>query len=191
MHIYARYLLVVSFFFFLAVAITFKHLVQIRTDLPLGRWLAGVFIVMFAVQGYLQIYPTQAGSQLSPQILVIELLMFGLVLISLSSKQKFYAYAGAIGMSFFISAANFNYPVNTFNPKVPPPYINTISNSFDRQEILHKYFKQYSTKLLIKFVDISSSIEKLNGVGVNYPWMVQNSIKISNYIKNRCRLHYL
>jgi hypothetical protein len=182
MHYYGRYLLVASFFFFLAVVITFKHLVQIRVDLPIGKWLASVCLVIFVVQGYIQFGPGQAGSQLSPQILVIELLMFGFVLLSLSSKQNFYAYAGAIGMSFFIHSANFNFPVNTFSSSIPPPYINTLINSSDRQELLHRYFKQYSDKLLIKYVDVSSSVEKLNGVGTNYPWMVQNSIKISNYM---------
>lgn len=182
MHYYGRYLLVASFFLFLAVSVTFKHLVQIRADLPIGKWLAGVCVIMFAVQGYVQFGLVQPGFQLNPQLLVIELLMFGLVLISLSTKQSFYAYAGAIGVSFFIHAANFNFPVNTFNYNIPPPYKNTISNSLERQEMLHNYFKQYSDKRLIKFVDISSSIEKLNGVGTNYPWMVQNSIKISNYM---------
>lgn len=182
MHYYGRYLLVASFFFFLAVAITFKHLVQIRTDLPIGRWLAATVVVMFVAQGYIQFGLAQPGFQLSPQILVIDLMMFSMVLISFTTKQNFYAYAGAIGLSFFSQAANFNFPVNTFNSSIPPPYINTLSNSLERQELLRKYFKQYSDKRLIKYADISSSIEKLNGVGTNYPWMVQNSIKISNYM---------
>lgn len=182
MHYYGRYLLVASFFFFLAVAITFKHLVQVRADLPIGRWLAAVAVVMFVAQGYIQFGLAQSGFQLSPQILVIDLMMFAMLLVSLTTKQSFYAYAGAIGLSFFSQAANFNFPVNTFNSSIPPPYINTLSNSLERQELLHKYFKQYSDKRLIKYVDISSSIEKLNGVGTNYPWMVQNSIKISNYM---------
>ena len=182
MHYYGRYLLVVSFFFYLAVAITFTHLVKIRDDLPIGKWLTGVCVVMFVVQGYIQFGASQANSQLSPQILVMELLMFALVLLALSSKQTFYAYGGAIGMSFFIHAANFNFPVNTFSSSIPPPYINTVSNSLERQDLLHKYFRRYSDKQLIKYVDVSTSIEKLNGVGSNYPWIVQKSIKLSNYM---------
>ena len=182
MHFYGRYLLIASFFFFLAVAITFKHLVQIRAGLPIGKWLAGLCVVMIVVQGYIQFGLSQAGAQLNSQLLVIELLMFGMVLISLSTKHNFYAYAGAIGVSFFIHAASFNYPVNTFNSSIPPPYVNTLSNSLERQELLHKYFKQHSDKSLIKYADLSSNIEKLNGVGPNYPWIVQNSIKLSNYM---------
>ncbi|OGC03094.1 hypothetical protein A3H38_04310 [candidate division WOR-1 bacterium RIFCSPLOWO2_02_FULL_46_20] len=182
MHYYGRYLLVASFFFFLAVAISFKHLVQIQADLPIGRWLTAICVAMIAVQGYIQFGIAQPVFQLSPQILVIDLLMFGMVLVSLSTKQSFYAYTAVISLSFFIQAANFNFPVNSFSSSIPPPYINTLSNSFDRQELLHKYFKQYSDKRLIKYADLSSSVEKLNGVGTNYPWMVQDSIKLSNYM---------
>lgn len=179
MHFYGRYLLIASFFFYLAVAISFKYLVQIRRELPIGRWLAAIFFVMFAAEAYNQIgHPVW----LNTKLLVIELLMISLILVSLSAQQNFYAFAGAIGVSFFIHAASFNSYTNSFSQVAAGPYKNDVAFSPERRELLINYFKQNSNKYLIKYADITSDIEKPNGVMLNFPWMASNKLKLSNYM---------
>jgi hypothetical protein len=180
MHMYGRYLLVASFFFYLAVAISFRHLVQIRGELPLGYSLAVLFITAFAAVGYSQI-----GSHIEwidLKLLAIEIFMVSLMLISLSAQQSNYAFAGAIGVAFLIHASNFNYPINTFSLSAPSPYRNDVAFSPERRESLNNYFKQNSNKYLIKYVDVSPGIEKPNGLILNYPWMVSNKLHVSNYM---------
>lgn len=179
MHFYGRYLLIASFFFYLAVAISFKYLVQIRTKLPIGRWLVVIFFVMFAAEAYNHISQPAWPNM---KLLVIELLMLSLILISLSAQQNFYAFAGAIGVSFFIHAASFNSYTNSFSQVAAGPYKNDVAFSPERRELLINYFKQNSNKYLIKYADITSDIEKPNGVMLNFPWMVSNKLKLSNYM---------
>ncbi|MCD6707127.1 MAG: hypothetical protein LT080_11845 [Thiobacillus sp.] len=179
MHLYGRYLLIASFFFYLAVAISFKYLVQIRGELRIGRWLAVLFLIMFAAEGYIQISHPE---WINLKLLVIELLMIGLMLIALTAKQNFYAFAGVIGVSFFIHAANFNSYTNSFNQVAVGPYKNDVAFSPERRESMNNYFKQNSNKYLIKYVDITSGIEKPNGVMLNFPWMARDKLKLSNYM---------
>lgn len=178
MHIYGRYLVVTSLFFFLAVAITFKHIVQKRAELPIGRWLAGVCLAILVV---FVSNPIAHPGFVYPQRLVIELLMVGLVLLALAARQSFYAIAGAVAMSFLIQATMFNV-FNSYNIETPSPYKNSVVFSKQRRDGLNDYFKQHSDKQLIKFADLTLSIEKFNGVILNYPWMVQGSVKLSNYM---------
>lgn len=180
-HLYGRYLLVASFFFYLAVAISFKYLVQIRADLPIGRWLVGIMVVMALIQGYAQFGLGQPESFLRPQLLVIELLMLGLVLISLSTKQSFYAFVGVIGVTFLIHAANFNSYINSFSQVAVGPYKNEVAFSPERRELLYGYFKKNSNKDLIKYVDITLGIEKPNGVMLNFPWLLRDKLRTSSY----------
>lgn len=182
MHFYGRHLLIASYFFYLAVAISFKYLVQIRADLPIGRWLVGISVVMALVQGYAQFGLGQSESFLRPHLLVIELLMLCLVLISLSTKQSFYAFVGVIGVSFLMHAANFNSYTNSFNQVAVGPYKNEVAFSPERRELLNSYFKKNSNKELIKYVDITLGIEKPNGVMLNSPWLLRDKLKTSNYM---------
>lgn len=183
MHFYGRHLLIASFFFYLAVAISFKYLIQIRANLPIGRWLVGIVVLMFLVQGYYaQFGLGQPESFLRPQLLVIELLMLGLVLISLSSKHSFYTFIGVIGVTFFIHAANFNSYINSFNQVAVGPYKNEVAFISERRNLLYGYFKKNSNKDLIKYVDVTLGIEKPNGVMLNSPWMLRDKLKISNYM---------
>jgi len=182
MHFYGRHLLIASFFFYLAVAISFKYLVQIRSDLPIGRWLLGITVVMIFVQGYAQFKLDQPESFLRPQLLVIELFMLGLVLVSLSTKKSFYAFFGVIGVTFLIHAANFNSYTNSFNQVAVGPYKNEVAFFPERRELVYSYFKKYSNKDLIKYVDITLAIEKPNGVMLNTPWLLRDKLKISNYM---------
>lgn len=178
MHIYGRFLIVASFFFFLAVALTFKHIVQKRTELPIGRWLAGVCIGILVVF----IYDSTAHTgYISSQRLIVELLMVGLLLLALTAGQSFYPIAGTIAISFLIQAGVFSI-FTAYNLENPSPYKNSVVLSKERREALNAYFKKYSEKQLIKFADLTSSIEKFNGVILNYPWMVRDSVKLSNYM---------
>lgn len=179
MHLYGRFLLVASFFFYLAVAIIFKHLVEMRAELPIERWIFGLLVVLVVVHAYGQL--SQPGS-IRTEILVIELLMVGLVMVSLSARQPFYGYAVLIAVSLFIHAANFNSYTYGFNLNALPPYKNSLVLSMERRDALRNYFKEHSDKKLIKYADLTSSIEKINGVMLNYPWMVQDTVKLSNYM---------
>jgi hypothetical protein len=182
MHFYGRYLLIASFFFYLAVAISFKYLVQIRAELPIGRWLVGITVLMALVQGYTHFRLGQPETFLRPQLLVIELLMLGLVLISLSTKQSYYAFVGVIGVTFLIHAANFNSYINSFNQVAVGPYKNEVAFFPERRELLLSYFKKNSNKILNKYADITLGIEKPNGVMLNSPWLLRDKLKISNYM---------
>jgi hypothetical protein len=179
MHMYGRFLMVASFFFFVTSAIVFRHLVNMRAELPIGQYLIAIFLVLFAVHGY-SLY-SQSDS-IQPQVLVIELLMIILIVFAMSSRQSFYPYAAVIAVPFLIHAANFNSYINTFNSSSPPPYKNTVVFNSERRDSLRNYFKQYSDKKLIKFADITASIEKLDGVMANYPWLAQDTAKLSNYV---------
>ncbi len=179
MHIYGRFLPIAAFFFYMTTAIAFKHLVEVRKDLPLGRWIAGLLILLIVVYGYGQFGQPQS---VSTNLLVIEFLMIGLVLIGLCSRQRIYAFVAAIAVPFFIHAANFNSYTNLFNLSFLPPYKNTVIFSEERRDSLRNYFKEHTNKKLIKYADITSSIEKLNGVMLNYPWMVQDTVRLSNYM---------
>jgi hypothetical protein len=178
MHLYGRYLPIASFFFYLSVAIIFKHIIKERAGLSTGRWLAGLIVLMFAVHGYGQF--GERGS-VNTQVLLVELMMVGFVLLSLSARQAFYSYVGVITLALLIHAANFNSYTNSFRPG-GAPYQNTVVFSEVRQNLLGEYFKAHSSKALIKYADLTSSIEKLDGVMLNYPWMVQDKIKLSNYM---------
>lgn len=182
MHFYGRHLLVASFFFYLAVAISFKYLLQIRTDLPIGRWLVGISAVMALVQAFAHFGLGQPESLLRPQLLVIELLMLGLVLISLSTKQGFYPFIGVIGIAFLIHAANFNSYINSFSQVAVGPYKNEVAFFPERRELLISYFKKNSNKILIKYADITVGIEKPSGVMLNSTWLLRDKLKISNYM---------
>lgn len=179
MHMYGRYLLIASFFFYLAVAISFKYLVQIRSELPIGRWLTVLVLMMFVAEGCSEISHPE---WINLKLLVIELLMIGLMLISLIAKQNFYVFAGVIGVSFLMHASNFNSYTNLFNQVAVGPYKNDVAFSPERRESLSKYFKQNSNKFLIKYVDITPGIEKPNGVILNFPWIVRDKLMLSNYM---------
>ena len=190
MHIYGRFLPTATFFLYLSVAIVFKHLVEIRAELPIGRWLAGLGLALITVHVYGQIGqpPASMQTQLSVselirnQVLVIELLMLGLMLISLSARASVYAYVGAIAVSFLIHAHNFHSYTSSFNNIAQPPYQNTVIFSEQRRGELRNYFKQHSSNKLIKYADLTSSIDKPNGVLANYPWVVQDTVLLSNYV---------
>lgn len=179
MHIYGRFLPIASFFFYMTTAIAFKHLVEMRAELPIDRWIVGLLVVLVVVHAYGQF--GQPGS-IRTEILVTELLMVGLVMVSLSARQPFYGYAVLIAVSLFIHAANFNSYTYGFNLSALPPYKNSLIFSVERRDALRNYFKEHSEKKLIKFADLTSSIEKPNGVMLNYPWMVQDTVKLSNYM---------
>jgi hypothetical protein len=182
MHFYGRHLLIASFFFYLAVAISFKYLVQIRADLPIGYWLVGTIVVIVLVQGYAQFRLGQPETSLRPQLLVIELLMLALVLTSLSTKHSFYAFVGVIGVTFLMHAANFNSYTNSFNQVAVGPYKNEVAFVPERRDLLIGYFNKNSNKELIKYVDITLGIEKPNGVMLNSPWLLRGKLKTSNYM---------
>lgn len=179
MHFYGRYLLIASFFFYLAVAISFKYLIHIRNELPIGRLIVSIFLLMFAVETYNQ---GNQSTSISTKLFVVELLMISLMLFALSARQNFYAIAVSIGMSFFIHAANFNSYTNSFSQVAAGPYRNDVAFSKERRELLINYFKQNSSKYLIKYADLTSGIEKSSGVMLNFPWLVSDKIKISNYM---------
>jgi hypothetical protein len=182
MHFYGRHLMIAAFFFYLAVAISFKYLMQMRADLPIGRLLVGLIVLMLLVQIYAQFRFGQPEMYLRPQLLVIELMMLGLVLVSFSTNHRFFTLVGVVGITFLMHAANFNSYINSFNQVDVGPYKNDVSFSPERREILHSFFKSNSNKTLIKYVDINLGIEKPNGVMLNYPWMLGDSLKISNYM---------
>lgn len=179
MHFYGRYLLIASFFFYLSVAISFKHLVKIRTTLPTGRWITALCLIIIAAEGYNQISHPE---WIRLKLLVVELLIVTLMFVSLSFQRNLYAFAGAIGASFIIHAANFNSYTNSFNLGAPGPYKNDVAFSPERRELLGNYLKNNSGKYLIKYVDITPGIEKPNGVMLNFPWMVRDKIKLSNFM---------
>ncbi|OIR10722.1 hypothetical protein GALL_74920 [mine drainage metagenome] len=179
MHIYGRFLPIASFFFYLVFAIIFKHLIVMRSELPIARWISGLFVALIIVHGYGQLGQPES---MWTELLSIELLMFVFILIGMSAHQSFYAYAGVISVSFFIHAANFNSHVNWSNLDAVPPHQNEVVFSQERRDALRNYFKEYADKKMIKFVDITSSIDKTNGVLLNYPWLVQDTVKLSNYM---------
>lgn len=179
MHLYGRYLLVASFFFYLAVAISFKYLVNQRNILPVGRILAGIFLVMFFAEIYKQ---TSNPVWLNMELLIIELLMISFIVISFSAQQIFYPTVVVIGVSFFIHAASFNSYTNSFNQVDLGPYRNEVAFHPERRELLYNYVKSHSKKDLIKYVDVTLGIEKPNGVMLNSPWLLRDKLKISNYM---------
>ena len=179
MHIYGRFLPIASFFFYLVFAIIFKHLIVMRAELPIARWISGLFVALIVVHGYGQLGQPES---MWTELLSIELLMIVVILIGMSMHQSIYAYIGVISVSFFIHAANFNSHINWSNLDAPPPHQNEVVFSQERRDALRNYFKEYSDKKLIKFADLTSSIDKTNGVLLNYPWLVQDTVKLSNYM---------
>ena len=179
MHLYGRYLLVASFFFYLAVAISFKYLVDVRKSLPIGRWIVGLCLIIFLSE-----LINKLGYQnwININILIIELLMIIFMLVSLSARYAFYAFLGTISISFFISVANFNSYTTSFTIVTPGPYANDVAYTPPRQEAINNYFFNNSSKYLIKYVDITSGIEKPNGLMLNYPWFIHGKLKLSNYM---------
>lgn len=179
MHIYGRYLLIASFFFYLAVAISFKYLLNHRSDLPIGRMFAAVFFLILLSEMYKQI-----GNPvwLNMELLIIELMMVSLIIISMSAQQSIYPTIVAISVSFFIHAASFNSYTNSFNQVAVGPYKNEVAFFPERRELLINYLKNNSDKLLIKYVDITLGIEKPSGVMLNSPWLLRDKIKLSNYM---------
>lgn len=179
MHLYGRYLLIASFFFFLAVALSFKYLIQIREALPLGYWLFGFSILMLVAVSSNK-FVNQDWINLNQ--LAVEILMVCFMLISLLAHQRFYAFVGVIGVPFFMYAASFNSYTNSISVATPPPYKNDVAFTSERREALNNYFRSNSEKYLIKYIDITSGIEKPNGLMLNYPWFVDDKIKLSNYM---------
>jgi hypothetical protein len=179
MHFYGRYLLIGAFFFFLAVAIAFKYLVAEKESLPIGRWLAGlagILLVVFIL-----------GMALNPawinlKLLTIELLMLGMFFLALTVRQNFYAFTGVIAISLFVHVAEFNAYTSNFQIGIPGPYSNEVSFSKSRTNGLLAYFQKNSQKTLIKYADITKGIEKKNGLILNFPWMVSEKVKLSNYM---------
>lgn len=179
MHFYGRYLIVASFFFFLAVAIAFKYVIQIRHTIAIGKWLAGLSAILF---GLVVLGQVADPSWINVKFVSVEFLMVGLLLVALAARQEFYAFAGVIGMTFLIHAANFNSFINAYSVSVPAPYMNDVAYSPVRREALLEYFKIHSKKDLIKYADLTAKIEKPNGVMLNFPWMVRDKVLVSNYM---------
>ncbi len=182
MHFYGRYLLIASFFFFVLVALVLEPLIRVRENLPVARWLFAIAALVVLIQGILEFWPLKLGVRINPGLLVIELVMVAFALICFSTAKSVHAYLGVITISLLVCVANVSSPTNNFSTSAPPPFINHVSNSPGREATLRMYFQQHSSKTLIKFVDVTQSIERKEGIGPNYPWMAQGSQMISNYI---------
>ena len=182
MHIYGRYLITSSFFFFLVFAILLKYILLYKEYMKVGQWAAIIAIVGIT----LIIIRSFHIINIKPELINgIDVLSMSLILTALAIASLFYSRAiifiTLVSITFLMQSASFNTFYQFSNPP-PKAYENTILFSEARSNALLNYFKSNSDKLLIKYADLTSSIEKFNGVELNYPWMVRNKMFISNYM---------
>ena len=178
MHMYGRYLICSSFFFFLGFAIITQLLVSSRVEFgaeKLALTLLGLAIFLL-ILATLKTINYDVGTAIAIYLFLTSLFFFAIAYLRGVTQLLF-----IIGIPFIMNFAEIDksFQFGNSSPKLDE---NTVVFSKVRSSALNNYFKANTNKLLIKYVDLSFSIEKFNGVMLNYPWMVQQDLAISNYM---------
>jgi len=182
MHIYARYLLISFVIFTFVFAFYADRLDSVRDHKGTYYvlWGSAVLVIFLGVgssSGLIKI-PNWDVEKL---IVELSLVAFFLVLLIKSGKKAALSFACA---AVFILAAGKLYSYTNWAQRVDQTHKGTqLYYQDDLKEKFHKYLKANSNKdKLIKYVDFSSSIHSDNVILRNYPWMVRDQIKLSNYL---------
>lgn len=178
MHLYGRYLIVSSFFLFLASTLLFKELTTAQSRYDVARCLKILVLIVGGIYLSSQFLPFKHVN-----VLLFELVFIGifLILIQANHHSTCLVYA-AIAMLALVKIGAFNQEYAQIELTKPSPYNNALIYSVERQQAFLNYVQQHAPgKRLIKYADLSSSIDKPNGVLLNFPWMV-TQVPISNYM---------
>ena len=180
MHLYGRYLITSSFLVFLASSLLLKKLIESpeRLNYRCILLVLILFICTFYVVGrFVEL------SNIHLDQLIMELLFLGIFIIILSSKSSRAPVVWALFAVTLVKLGSFNSIYNTTTPANPPAYANALVFSTEREQALLNYARQNSeSKEVVKYADLTTSIDKPNGVLLNFPWVVQAGIPLSNYM---------
>jgi hypothetical protein len=180
MHIYGRYLVVSSFYVFLASALLLKKLINSKNEV-FGNYIIPIdFFLLASACIYGQIYPS---AHVRVQVIVMELLFIALFILIFRSGGKNWLVFGVIIAVTLIKLGGFNDSYNHIDLAQPPSYANAIIFSAERQQSFLNYARHHaSEKEVIKYADLTSTIDKPSGVLLNFPWMIGAGTPVSNYM---------
>lgn len=180
MHLYGRFLIVGSFFVFLSCVLLLKKLIGVQKKIFDNRILSVVFLLVCSFYVYGQfVSPTN----IHIHVIVAELIFIGLfVLLFRIYDKKWLVVVATIAIAL-IKLGSFNALYNHIHPAHPPGYANALIFSSERQQSFLTYARHHAQgKNIIKYADLTSTIDKPTGVLLNFPWMLGAGIPVSNYM---------
>jgi hypothetical protein len=179
MHIYQRHLLVTHFFFIVAMALMLKAVTRRATYMPTKAILFTLAaLVVFCA------HVVAAGSPIAKDLhlndyIVFELLLGLLFTASLLVPGKWFVFLVATFL-MFLGPLNHMYDFSTgegyrFNAQRP----RTVVMDKENNARVLSYFRTYSQKAIIKYVDVQPGID--NYFPRNYPWFTVMDLPLSSY----------
>jgi hypothetical protein len=179
MHQYQRYFGFGILFLMLATTFAFRFIMD-ALPLRLLKLMIAILLIatlMISVDLYYLHAPPLSSLIFSESVLTQYFLLF-LLFISLVIFEKKGRWIAASTVAILIGLNT----VYSTQITVPNGYLNTIvldKNANENQNLI-AFFKAYSHKELIKYVNLSSNI--FTYIPLNYPWMVADQIKLSTYL---------
>lgn len=175
MHLYSRYMLITHLFFALAVTVSFMYLLKNKNQYK------NLIITFFFIMSFLFItinannflainnFLTNINIELL-NIEIITFLVFLLLLLRLNTKQMIFL---AISIVFINNLTYKNYLVKGHKQD-----LSIIFNQSEMNQLVDFLHKNSDSKI-IKYVNLFPEIHPY--VPRNFPWYVENKIKLSNY----------
>lgn len=184
MHYYGRFLISSSLLVCIVVGYSLRYVSSVKFSKTFLYTIQFFIVVLFSIAVSATVAIKSNDFKFNYNILAFE---FFLLLIFLACLNRISGPAIkilAIVLLLVSGLPNLYSPISAFSHINPPPYKNTLSNSPERLDLFYKYISENSSQdlSLIKYMDLTSSIEKLNGIGPNFPWFRAGKIQISNYM---------
>ncbi len=180
MHYYQRYLVVTSLFFWLDIAILLSALVKKidRENGPLGIKLVAFSCAFLA---FVVVSAVHVGKLQIEQLFVTELLLsVGFVFsLLLFRPAAIIAYASVVSLVVPL-ACFYNFSRSEIWTPTFQAHENIVFNNEENEKLIN-YFRQNSSKEIIKYVDL---VDGLNTgyLPKNYPWWVRHKVSLSSYV---------
>lgn len=180
MHLYGRYLISTSFLVFLAATLQLKALVEMPEPIWFNRillFIVAVLCLLYVTSTFVELENTQVN------VLTTELVLLALFVVTLRSINRSWSVLFALIAVMLIKLGSFNSLYNHISPASPSGYANALIFSPERQQAFLNHMRQYApNKAVIKYADLTTSIDKQQGVLLNFPWLIGPDKPVSNYM---------
>ena len=191
MHLYGRFFIVASFCLFLLAAIVLQGLQEAEksSNIDILRPLAA-FIIFIAILAFLRGINQPYQDRVIFETILVVLLAFVWQRRMVASVPVLAAF-----LIFLTQYSMFAVTLSNFNVDNPPPHRNSFAFDTARIGRLEQFVNNNADKDLIKYVDLTTSIEKFGGPPLNFPYLLGRKMPLSNYLgyetHNSVEAHYM
>ena len=191
MHLYGRYFIVASFCIFLLAAFVMQSMQEAAksSDIDIIRPLA-TFVMFVTVLAFLRGINQPYQDRVLFETSLVVLLAF------VWHRRIFTNVTTIVAcLIFFNQYSMFAVTLSNYNLEFPPVHENSFAYDKVRVGNLKKFINDNSDKDLIKYVDLTTSIEKFGGPPLNLPYLLDRKIPLSNYLgyelHNSLEVHFM